>query len=189
MYKPESLLGKTHQILWNFEIQTDHQIPARRPDLVSINKKKITCHLVHFCRSSKPLTENKRKRNNEQILVSGHRAEKAMEHECDVDTNCNWCHWNALEKTLGELEIRGRIEIIHTTAQLKSARILWRGLESWGDLLSLRLKWKIPSLNWFEKRKMSRPQHYSNRQESSRAEEICRLFDFKLPVTIDVKNS
>ena len=40
MHKPESVVeNKTHKILWNFEIQTDHQIPARRPDLV-INKKR-----------------------------------------------------------------------------------------------------------------------------------------------------
>ena len=29
-------------------MQTDHLIPARRPYLVLINKKKRTCHLVDF---------------------------------------------------------------------------------------------------------------------------------------------
>ena len=38
MHKPESVLeNETHKILWDFEIQTDHLIPARRPDLVLIN--------------------------------------------------------------------------------------------------------------------------------------------------------
>ena len=36
----------------------------------------------------------------------------------------------ALEKNLGELEIRGRIETIQTTALLGSARILRRVLET-----------------------------------------------------------
>ena len=41
MHKPESVLkNETHKILRDFEIQTDHLIPARRPDLVLINKKR-----------------------------------------------------------------------------------------------------------------------------------------------------
>ena len=40
---------------------------------------------------------------------------------------------------LEDLEIRGRVETIQTTALLKSARILWRGLVTWGDLLLLKL--------------------------------------------------
>ena len=49
MHKPESVLeNEMHKILWDFEIQMDHLISARRPDLVLIkkNKKKQTCHLV-----------------------------------------------------------------------------------------------------------------------------------------------
>ena len=38
MHKPESaLLNGTHKILWDFEIQMDHLIPARRP--MKINQK------------------------------------------------------------------------------------------------------------------------------------------------------
>ena len=37
-----------HEILWDFEIQTDHLIPTRTSNLVIINKKKRTCHLVNF---------------------------------------------------------------------------------------------------------------------------------------------
>ena len=41
---------------------------------------------------------------------------------------------------LEELEIRDRVETIQTTALLRSARILRRVLETWGDLLSLKLQ-------------------------------------------------
>ena len=34
------LENDTHKLLWDFDIQTDHLIPARRPDLIIINKKK-----------------------------------------------------------------------------------------------------------------------------------------------------
>ncbi len=35
-------------ILWDFEIQTDHEILTRRLDAVLIKKKKLTCHLEDF---------------------------------------------------------------------------------------------------------------------------------------------
>ena len=37
-----------HKLLWDFNIQTDHVILARRPDLIIINKKKRTCKIVNF---------------------------------------------------------------------------------------------------------------------------------------------
>ena len=41
MYNPAPVLeNDTHKLLWDFNIQTDHLIPARRPDLIIINKKK-----------------------------------------------------------------------------------------------------------------------------------------------------
>ena len=41
MHNPESVVeNEAHKVLWDFEIQTDHQILARRPDLIIIKKKK-----------------------------------------------------------------------------------------------------------------------------------------------------
>ena len=42
-----------------------------------------------------------------------------------------------LLKGLEDLEIGGRVETIQTTILLRTARILRRVLETWGDLLSL----------------------------------------------------
>ena len=47
-----------------------------------------------------------------------------------------------LLKALEDLEIGWRVETIQTTALPRTARILRRVLETWGDLLSLKLKWK-----------------------------------------------
>ena len=44
-YVPEN---ETHELLWDFEIPTDHPISARRPDLIIINTKKRTCRIVNF---------------------------------------------------------------------------------------------------------------------------------------------
>ena len=41
-----------------------------------------------------------------------------------------------------DLEIRGREETMQTTALLRSTRILRNVLETWRDLLSLKLQWK-----------------------------------------------
>ena len=58
-------------------------------------------------------------------------------------------HLKTVWKTLKEynnnnkyLEVGGRVETIQTTALLRTARILRRVQETWGDLLSLRLQWK-----------------------------------------------
>ena len=47
-----------------------------------------------------------------------------------------------LLKGLEDLEVGGRLETIQMTALLRTARILRRVLETWGDLLSLKLQWK-----------------------------------------------
>ena len=39
-------INETHKILRNFEIQTNHLIPAKWPDVMIVNKKKRTCWIV-----------------------------------------------------------------------------------------------------------------------------------------------
>ena len=55
-----------------------------------------------------------------------------------------------LLKGLEDLEVGDRGETIQTTALLKTARILRRVLETWGDLLSLNLQWNTINLRWCE---------------------------------------
>ena len=41
-YEPESVLeNKDYKILWDFSIQIDHIIEARRPDFVAFDKERI----------------------------------------------------------------------------------------------------------------------------------------------------
>ena len=42
------LENDTHKLQWDFDAQTDHPIPARRPNLIIINKKKRICKIVDF---------------------------------------------------------------------------------------------------------------------------------------------
>ena len=50
-----------------------------------------------------------------------------------------------LLKGLEDLEVDERVETIQTTALLRTVRILWGVLKTWGDLLSLKLQWKTIS--------------------------------------------
>ena len=50
-----------------------------------------------------------------------------------------------LLKDLEDLEVGGRVETIQITALLRTARMLRRVMETWGNLLSLKLMWKTIS--------------------------------------------
>ena len=65
MHNPESVPENgTHKILWDFEIQTDHLISARRPDLVIVNNKK-TCRILDFAVSADHKARIKERENRE----------------------------------------------------------------------------------------------------------------------------
>ena len=50
-----------------------------------------------------------------------------------------------LVKGLEEFEMRGQVETIMTTELLWMARILREVLDTWGDMLILKLQWKTIS--------------------------------------------
>ena len=48
-HEPESVLeNEKYKIFWDFSIQTNHFIEARRPDLVVVDKKERSCKIIHF---------------------------------------------------------------------------------------------------------------------------------------------
>ena len=48
-HAPESVLeNEDYKILWDFSIQTDHVIEARRPDLVVVDMKERSCKIIDF---------------------------------------------------------------------------------------------------------------------------------------------
>ena len=62
MHNPASVLkNNAHKLSWDFGIQTDHLIPARRPDLIIINKKKRTCKIVDFAVPGGPQNKSEEK--------------------------------------------------------------------------------------------------------------------------------
>ena len=90
----------THKLLWDFNIQTDHLTPARRPDLIIINnnnnkqKKKKICKIVDFAVPVDHRISLKECEKKDKYLDLARNIEKAVEHESDDCANCDWCLWH-----------------------------------------------------------------------------------------------
>ena len=96
MQNPAPVLeNDTHKLLWDFDIQTDHLISARRPDLIIINKKKRTCKIVDFAVPADHRIKLKECKKKDKYLDLARELKKTMEHAGDNYTNCNGCVWNS----------------------------------------------------------------------------------------------
>ena len=150
IHKPESIReNETQRILWDFEIQTDHLILARTPDLEKIcQKKKKTCCIVDFAIPVDHRVKIKENKKRDKYLDLAKELKKLCNMRVMVIPIVIGEHGTVskyLERGLEELEIGRWTETIQTTSLLELARILRRVLKIWGDLLSLRLQWKIIS--------------------------------------------
>ena len=150
MHNPAPVLENAmHKLLWDFNIQTDHLILARRPDLIIINKKKRTCKIVDFAVPADHRIKLKECEKKNKYLDLTTELEKKLWNMqvtiIPIVIGAFGTVTKGLLKGLEDLEVGGRVETIQTTALLRMARILRRVLETWGDLLSLRLQCKTVS--------------------------------------------
>ena len=58
--------NEDYKILWDFSIQTDHDIEAQRPDLVVVDKKRRTCKIIDFAVPGESKIEKKEKEKIEK---------------------------------------------------------------------------------------------------------------------------
>ena len=76
-HEPESVLeNEDYKILWNFSIQTDHVIEARRPDLVVVDKKERSCKIIDFAVPGDRRIEEKEKDKVEKYQNLGRELQK-----------------------------------------------------------------------------------------------------------------
>ena len=135
IYNPASVIENyTHKILWNFDIHTDHLISVRRLDLIIINNKKRICKIVDFADHRINMKECEKKDKYLDLA----ELKKLWNMKVTIiliviGALGRVTKW--LLKGQEDLEVGGRVETIQTTTLLRTARIL----ESWGDLLSLKL--------------------------------------------------
>ena len=75
---------------WDFNIQTDHLIPARRPNLIIINKRKRICKLVDFAVPADHIINLKESEKKDKYLDLARELKKTVEHESNNCANCDW---------------------------------------------------------------------------------------------------
>ena len=115
------------------------------PEELEIRGRVETIKATVLLRSARILTgvlETRGEENEkrDKYLNIAREQKKPVEHESNLErSQRSW------KRKLKELEIGGRIETIQTTELLRSSRILRGVLETWENLLSLRLQWKTIS--------------------------------------------
>ena len=134
----------THKLLWDFDIQTDHLISARRPGLIIINKKKKKriCKIVDFAVPADHRIKLKECEKKYKYLDLARELKKLWNMTVPIVIGAFGTITNGLLNRLEDLDVGGRIETIQMTTLLTTARILRKVLETWGDLLTLKLQWK-----------------------------------------------
>ena len=89
VHNPESVPeNEMHEVLWDFEIQTDQLISTRQSNRIIIHERnKICCieGLVVLVDHRVKVRENEKR--DEYLDLA--RGQKTMEHESDGDTDCN----------------------------------------------------------------------------------------------------
>ena len=144
------LENDSHKLLRDFNIQTDHLIPARRPNLIIINKKKKKriCKTIDFAVPADHRINLKESEKKDKYLDLARELKKLWNMKVTIVPiviDAIGTITKGLLKGLEDLEVGGREETTQTTALLRTARVLRRVLETWGDLLSLKFQWKTIS--------------------------------------------
>ena len=76
-HEPESVLeNEDYKILWDFSIQTDHVIEARRPGLVVADKKDRSCKIITFAVPEDSRTEEEENDKIEKYHDLGRELQK-----------------------------------------------------------------------------------------------------------------
>ena len=134
MHNPATVReNDTHKLLWDFNIQTDHLIPARRPDLIIINRKKRICIIVDFAVPADHRINLKECEKKHKYLDLARELKKLWNMKVTIVPiviGALGTITKGLLKGLENLKVGGRVETIQMTALLRTARILRRVLDT-----------------------------------------------------------
>ena len=101
-------------------------------------RKKENLSNCGLCRPGRPPSKIKREKRNKYVDLT--RELKNLWNMKVIVIPIVIGALGTIPKGLEEWEIRGQVEKIQTTALLRSARILRRVLQTWGDFLSLKFQ-------------------------------------------------
>ena len=123
----------THEFLWDFNIQTDHLMLARRPELIIIKQKKREfAKLSNFAVPTDHRIKLKESEKKDKLPRDLARELKRLWNRkvtiVLIVIGTFSTITKGLLKGLDDLEVGGRIETIQMTVLLRTARILRRVL-------------------------------------------------------------
>ena len=134
MHNPAPVLeNDSHKLLWDFNIQTDHLIPARRPDFIIINKKKRFGKIVDFAVPADHRINLKESEKKDKYLDLARELKKLRNMKVTIVPiviGALVTITKGLLKGLEDLEVGGRVETIQMKTLLRTARIRRRVLET-----------------------------------------------------------
>ena len=132
-HEPESVLeNEDYKILWDFSIQTDHVIEARRPDLVVVDKKERTCKIIDFAVPGDSRIEEKEKEKIEKYQDLGRELKKLWNVRMKIIplvVGSLGAIPKQFDKRLKDIGISVGIGQVQKTVLLGTARILRKVLE------------------------------------------------------------
>ena len=134
MHNPEPVQeNATHKLLWDFDIQTDYLISARRPDLIIINKKKENLQNCRLCVPADHRIKLKECEKRDKYLDLAIELKNIWNMKVKIipsEIGAFGTVTKGLLQGMEDMEVGDRVETIQTTALLKTARILGRVMET-----------------------------------------------------------
>ena len=118
---------------------------GQKTRLYNNQQKKRTCQIVDFAVLADHRIKLKECEKKDKYLDLARELKKVWNMQVTITLiviGAFGTVTKGLLKGLEDLEVGGRVKTIQTTALLRTARILRKVLETWGNLLSLRLQWK-----------------------------------------------
>ena len=133
-HEPESVVeNDTYKVLWDFNIQTEHDIEARRPDFILINKEDNNCFIVDFAIPYDTRVEQKEKEKVEKYQDLKRELQKIWNIKMKVLPEVMGALGTPpkdVKRRIEELGIDTRVEEMQKTVTLQSARILRKVLKN-----------------------------------------------------------
>lgn len=132
-HDPEAVVeNDKFKILWDFTIQTDHIITARRPDIVVIDKQRKKCQIVDIAIPVDGRIDKKEEEKIEKYQELAREIKKLWNLKVKVIPIVVGALGSVTERLteyLSEMGVTTRVELIQKSALLGSARILRKVLE------------------------------------------------------------
>ena len=132
-HEPESVLeNEDYKILWDFSIQTDHEIEARRPDLVVVDKKNRACQVIDFAVPGDSRIEDKEREKIEKYQDLARELQKVWNVRVKIIplvVGSLGAIPKLFGKRLKDIGIKVEISQVQKTVLLGTARILRKVLE------------------------------------------------------------